>query len=394
MPAGFPPADAMGVELAEQPGVWRALLGRFAEARAAVGVALGGRPVERVVVAGCGDCHAAAEWAEWLWEPSLRVRGLSAMELSRARLHLLGPGTLLVALSVSGKTPRVLEAVACARAGGARVLGLTDHPASPLAREADAVFCLGASPPEALDRTDYKNPRAAVYSGYHRPVPQTKTFGAMQLALVAVGQALGAGEGGEAWGELPGVAGPAAEAAAAAGARAAAAARPGCRIAVAGTGPGLPAARFAAYKFLELVVPAGHGEIEEFCHTWYLTTEPGDLVLFLVHDEATYERVAEIVPVVEGEIGAVVQALCTWAPAGEAPGWAVGLPAVGGRVAGILLPFAAAHWVRAVARAWGVNTDRFRAGKDEERYVAGSTRMIRRSRLRVPGGGFPGRDDA
>ncbi|NOY45047.1 MAG: SIS domain-containing protein, partial [Deltaproteobacteria bacterium] len=203
MPVGFPPQDAMGVELAEQPGVWRSLLGRFGEARHAVEAALAGQPLERVVVTGCGDCHAAAEWAEWLWEPRLRARGLPAMELSRARPHLLGPGTLLVALSVSGKTPRVLEAAACARVVGARVLGLTDHPASPLAREADAVFWLGASPPEALDHTDYKDPRAAAYSGYHRPVPQTKTFGAMQLALVAVGQALGVGEGGEAWGGLP-----------------------------------------------------------------------------------------------------------------------------------------------------------------------------------------------
>ncbi|RMG96474.1 MAG: hypothetical protein D6708_02330, partial [Candidatus Dadabacteria bacterium] len=91
MSPGDTPQDAMGLELAEQPGVWGALLGRFGEARAAVAGALGGEPPERVVVAGCGDCHAAAEWAEWLWEPHLGVpvRGLAAMELSRARAHLL-----------------------------------------------------------------------------------------------------------------------------------------------------------------------------------------------------------------------------------------------------------------------------------------------------------------
>ncbi|GAB4263628.1 SIS domain-containing protein [Deferrisoma sp.] len=384
MSPGDTPQDAMGLELAEQPGVWGALLGRFGEAREAVAGALGGERPKRVVVAGCGDCHAAAEWAEWLWEPHLGVpvRGLAAMEVSRARTHLLGPGTLLVALSVSGKTPRVLEAVACARARGARTLALTDHPGSPLAREADGVLCLGTAPAEALDRTDYRDPGAAAYSGYHRAVPQTKTFGAMQLGLAAVGEAL-AGRPLGAWGVLPGAAGSAGEAAAAAGARAAERARPGCRIGLAGTGPGWPAARFGAYKLLELVIPAAAYETEEFCHTGYLVTGPGDLVLFFVHDEPAFERVGEIEAVVAGEIGATVQALCTWTPEGPPPGWAVPLPAVPPEVAGILLPFAAAHWVRALARAWGVNTDRFRAGVDEERYVSGSTRMIRRSRIRV-----------
>jgi hypothetical protein len=39
--------------------------------------------------------------------------------------------------------------------------------------------------------------------------------------------------------------------------------------------------------------------------------------------------------------------------------------------------------VREVARRWGVDTDRFRAGLDEERYVRGSTRIIRDSRIRT-----------
>ncbi len=386
--------DAMGIELGEQPGVWSDLWERRAGLGAALEPLLGGRPPERVVITGCGDCHAAAEGAEWLVERRTRipVRGLAAMELTRGRPHLLGPGTLLVALSISGSTPRVIEAVRMARAAGARVLGITDNPASPLAREAEAVFVLGTAPPEALGRTDYRDPEAARYAGYHRAVPQTKTFGAMQLALVLLSVALedlapsGAGTPRsdlEPWlRRLPELAAEVSPAAEQAARTALGKARPRARAAVSGTGPNGPTARFLAYKMLELALPAAHAEIEEFCHTLYLVTGPGDVAVFLAHDRGTLERTAEIAPVLEGEIGAAVQVLST-APAPERPEpWLVRLPPVPPEVSPLVLAFAGSCWVRALARGWGVNTDRFRAGVDEERYVRGSTRMIRESVIR------------
>ena len=383
--------DAMGIELGEQPGVWASLWDRRAGLREALEPLLGGRAPERVVIAGCGDCHAAAEGAEWLVERRTRVpvRGLAAMELTRGRPHLLGPGTLLVALSVSGSTPRVIEAVRMARTAGARVLGITDNPASALAREAGAVFVLGTAPPEALGRTDYRDPEAARYAGYHRAVPQTKTFGAMQLALVLLCVALEelapSGRGTpraelEAWiRRLPELAAGVRPAAEQAARTALEGARPRARVAVAGTGPNAPVARFLAYKVMELALPAGHAEIEEYCHTLYLVTGPGDVAVFLAQDRGTLERAGEIAPVLEGEIGAAVQVLST-APAPEYPApWLVRLPAVPPEVSPLVLAFAGSCWVRALARGWGVNTDRFRAGVDEERYVRGSTRMIRGS---------------
>jgi len=386
--------DAMGIELGEQPGVWSNLWGRRPGLRAALEALLRGRAPDRVVITGCGDCHAAAEWAEWLVELRTRVpvRGLAAMELTRGRAHLLGPGTLLVALSVSGSTPRVIEAVRTARAAGARVLGITDNPASVLAREPEAVFVLGTAPPEALGRTDYRDPEAARYGGYHRAVPQTKTFGAMQLALVLLCLALeelspsGRGtprETLEPWlRRLPELAARARPAAEDAARGALEGARPRARAAFSGTGPNAPTARFLAYKMLELVLPAGHAEIEEYCHTLYLVTGAGDIAVFLAHDRGTLERVGEIAPVLEGEIGAAVQVLST-APAPEPPPpWLVRLPTVPPEVSPLILAFAGSCWARALARGWGVNTDRFRAGVDEERYVRGSTRMVRGSAIR------------
>ena len=384
--------DAMGIELEEQRDVWA----RLWERRAKVGEALRGvsRPgLGRMLLTGCGDCHAAAEYGESLFElrTSLGVRGLAAMELTRAREHLLGPNTLLVAMSVSGRTPRVLEAVRAARRRGSPVLGVTDDPSGDLAREADRAFVLGAAPPAALVRTDYADAEAARYTGYERPVPQTKTFGALQffLALLCL-QAEGlrpSGRGSPAFRveraleELSRLASPAAAAAGEAARRLAARTRPGGLVTFAGTGLAVSSARFASYKLLELARPSLWTDAEEFCHTAYLVTGPGDAVVFLVQDGPTVDRVGEIVPVVEDEVGAAAVVFSTAAREGSAGRDFVGLPSVPVEVAPLLLAHAASHLVRGLAAAWGVNTDRFRAGLEEERYVRGSTRMIRQSRI-------------
>ncbi|MHB8764165.1 MAG: SIS domain-containing protein, partial [Deferrisomatales bacterium] len=274
----------MGIELGEQADAWSRLWLR----RGAVRALVAGLPVarlRRVVFAGCGDCHAAAEYGELLLglRANHEARGLAAMELSRGRPHLLGPETLLVALSVSGRTPRVLEAVAAARRRAAAVLAVTDDPGSPLAREVAATLVLGAAPAETLGRTDYRDPAAARYVGYQRSVPQTKTFGALQLALALLclelepsapsGRGTPAADLERCLQALPQLAGAAADAGRRAAERMArAGARP--RVAVCGTGFGGPAARFGAYTLHELAWPAGHGEIEEFCHTLYLVTRP------------------------------------------------------------------------------------------------------------------------
>ncbi len=384
--------DAMGIELEEQRGVWV----RLWERRAEVGDVLRGVSppgLRRIVLTGCGDCHAAAEYGESLFElrTGFLVRGLPAMELTRAREHLLGPHTLLVAMSVSGRTPRVLEAVRAARRRGSPVLGVTDDPSGDLAREADRSFVLGASPPAALLRTDYADAEAARYTGYERPVPQTKTFGALQffLALLCL-QAEGACPSGRgspavrverALEELSRLASRAAAAAGEAARRLGTRTRPGGLVTFAGTGSAASSARFASYKLLELARPALWTDAEEFCHTAYLVTGPGDAVVFLVQDGRTAERVGEIVPVVEDEVGAAAVVLSTAAGEGPAGTCLVGLPAVPSEVAPLLLAHAASHLVRGLAAAWGVDTDRFRAGLEEERYVRGSTRMIRQSRI-------------
>jgi glucosamine 6-phosphate synthetase-like amidotransferase/phosphosugar isomerase protein len=271
---------------------------------------------------------------------------------------------------------------------GASVLGLTDDPEGPLARSTPHRFVLGTAPPEALGCTDYRDPEAALYTGYHRPVPQTKTFGALQLALALLCLELehlaasGRGSPREAveadLAGLSGSAGSGARAAESAARTLLGRARPRCRVTFCGTGLNASTARFCAYKLLELAVPAAFADIEEFCHTQYLVTERGDAVVFLAEGEGALERVGEIAPVVEEELGAASVTLST-APASSG---AFAAEPVTPEVSPLVLAHAGAHLVRRLALSWGLDTDRFRAGVEEERYVRGSTRMIRGSRIR------------
>ncbi len=259
--------DAMAVELREQAEVWSHLWSRRPEA-ADLLAPLSERGFRRVIFTGCGDCHAAAEYGEALLglRSGLEARALPPMELSRSRSYLLDPTTLVIALSVSGRTPRVLEVLCAARLQGAATLAITDDPESPVSRAADAIFVLRASPPEALCRSDYRDPEAAEYLGYQRAVPQTKTYGAMQLALAILSLEV------EGWcrsgrgtapdrlegflAELPLFAGQAAQA----GRRAACAlletTRPHARVTVCGTGLNGSTARFAGHASSRNLYPA------------------------------------------------------------------------------------------------------------------------------------------
>jgi fructoselysine-6-P-deglycase FrlB-like protein len=108
-----------------------------------------------VWIAGCGDGLFAAETvARFGREAGYRVRPVSAAALlwdwSPA------PGDVCVALSVSGGTARTVEAVAAARAAGARTLALTVAAESALARAADETLALPYTPitratPHSLD---------------------------------------------------------------------------------------------------------------------------------------------------------------------------------------------------------------------------------------------------
>jgi glucosamine--fructose-6-phosphate aminotransferase (isomerizing) len=103
--------------------------------------------LRRVVFVSCGTSYHAALVARLMIE---RLAGLSAeVDLAsefRYRDPVLGPDTLVVAISQSGETADTLGAAKTARLKGASVLAVTNVVGSALAREADGVVYTHAGP--------------------------------------------------------------------------------------------------------------------------------------------------------------------------------------------------------------------------------------------------------
>jgi glucosamine--fructose-6-phosphate aminotransferase (isomerizing) len=128
--------------------------------------------LRRLVLVSCGTSYHAALVGRFMIE---RLAGLGVeVDLAseyRYRDAVLGPDTLVVAISQSGETADTLGAAKVARQRGAPVLAITNVVGSALAREADGVIYTHAGPEIG--------------------VASTKTFTATLTACYLLGLALG-----------------------------------------------------------------------------------------------------------------------------------------------------------------------------------------------------------
>jgi len=103
--------------------------------------------IERVVLVACGTAFHAAMLGRSMME---RLAGIPAeVDLGsefRYRDALVGPETLVVAISQSGETADTLGAVKAARLKGCPILAITNAEGSALAREATGVLYMHAGP--------------------------------------------------------------------------------------------------------------------------------------------------------------------------------------------------------------------------------------------------------
>ncbi|MEK7769641.1 MAG: glutamine--fructose-6-phosphate transaminase (isomerizing) [candidate division NC10 bacterium] len=103
--------------------------------------------IQRVVLLACGTSYHAAIVGRFLIE---RLAGITAeVDVAsewRYRDAVVGPDTLVVALSQSGETADTLGAVKAARAKGAPVIGITNVVGSALSREATGLLYTPAGP--------------------------------------------------------------------------------------------------------------------------------------------------------------------------------------------------------------------------------------------------------
>ncbi len=364
--------------------VWQEIVEQAAIARRCARVAAPRWPRAsgRVVIVGSGDSFCAAELAGVLYREG-RVEGLSALAGSAAACRL-GPDDALIGVSISGRTPRVREAVLRARARGAHTVAVTDDPAGPLAGDAHEVWPLCASPAHELGSTSYTSAAAAEYVGYHHDVAQTKTFFA---AVSTIARAAEAALGGTTdWERLAAtverlcgsaLADPIARYA------------PECARAghgyVLGGATTLPLARFGAYKLLELDRPATASDVEEYCHTHYFVTRTGDAVAFVLADADAARRAAEVAPVLAELFAARLVALRS-DDVEPVPGVAldVAVPAGGSALERHVALLVAVEWLGYLwGRVGAPDPNTFHGGHDTERLVGASVRTIRRSRIVV-----------
>ncbi|CAB4951101.1 unannotated protein [freshwater metagenome] len=112
------------------------------------------REIDKVVVIACGTAYHAGMVAKYALEHWTRVP--CEVELAsefRYRDPVVGPRTLVVAISQSGETMDTLMAMRYAREQGARVLAICNTQGSTIPRESDAVLYTRAGPEVAVAST-------------------------------------------------------------------------------------------------------------------------------------------------------------------------------------------------------------------------------------------------
>jgi DNA-binding MurR/RpiR family transcriptional regulator len=340
----------------------------------------------KVIITGSGDSYCAALFGSWILEKRGQVSALPALEASQTAQHLV-PEDILVVISVSGRTIRVLEAAKRALAAGAQVVAVTDNLESPLAELAAVVWPIHASPAVSLNQTSYQDQKARQYVGYHHDVAQTKTFWAVLLTLVRAAQAKLDWQGllvhtswllstafyrplitkANAWAQSD-------------------------HTFFLGSGCAKIIARFASYKMHEFNRLAHFTGIEEYCHTHYFITRPGDTIVFLILDQDTAARAGEIVPV----LCELFDARIIWLqPESVDKAFlpvnfsdhieVVDLPDSSDPLQQFLDLVLAVQWITYLTGRIGApNINTFHAGYDTERLVAGTLRTIRQSAIRLP----------
>jgi fructoselysine-6-P-deglycase FrlB-like protein len=340
----------------------------------------------RLIITGSGDSYCAAIFGSWLLEKRGQVSGLPALEASQAARYL-SPEDVLVGISVSGRTTRVLEAAKRSLAAGAKVVAVTDNAQSPLAELAAVVWPTHASPPETLNLTNYQNETARQYVGYHHDVAQTKTFWAVLLTLVRAARAKldwqdllvhtsllvsasfyqPLATQADIWAQSS-------------------------QTFFLGSCWAKIIARFGSYKMHEFNRLAHFTGIEEYCHTHYFITHPGDTIVFLIIDQDTAARAGEIAPVLRELFDARIiwiqpQSLDNAALPANFSEYVevVDLPATCDPVQQFLDLVLAVEWLTyLIGRVGAPNINTFHAGYDTERLVAGTLRTIRQSVIRLP----------
>ncbi len=122
--------------------------------------------IDRVVLTGCGDPYLLSQAAVYALErwAGVPAEAIEAAELSGYRHGLLTERTLLILISSSGKTVKVIEAARLAAQRGAPVLAVTNLVPSPIAAETDQIVQTQAGWSDAFSTKQTTTALALLYA--------------------------------------------------------------------------------------------------------------------------------------------------------------------------------------------------------------------------------------
>lgn len=275
--------SSMLSEIREQGEMLARILPRL---KAEIDATCAGAAGRELHLVGCGDMYFAAAQVEALagalWGAPVRAR--RSMDLRWVHRRLTS-NDLVVCASVSGRTPRTLEAALLARGAGARVLGITDNRGSPLDDALEDALILGTAPAGQLADKPY--------AGYRHIIAQTQTFTAVFAVELMIASAVG--ETGADLARLPERVREIVRELDGRARELAMGFFEGCeRVMVLGSGPHWPAACYGAAKLLEFAVPATAQCLEEFNHLEAFVSDRGTRIIALAADDEAASRAREL----------------------------------------------------------------------------------------------------
>ncbi|MFG2043043.1 SIS domain-containing protein [Dactylosporangium sp. NPDC048998] len=303
-----PAPSLLEQEIPLQPDVLRRAAASFADPISNLLDALAGRDVDDWVVTGCGDSLFAGVCAE-VWFARIagrRLRAVQAMQLSRETYEALTPRSVVLAVSHSGTTARVLEAARAARARGAFVVAVTANPASELATSADLWI-------DNSVRHERSNCRTA-------------SFQAVSLLMRMLAEALAARAGRPVRPFDPGLIVPYIMESREQVGQVSDADLAGDQWIFTGSGLGLAAAEYGMAKAYEAAtLPAHSVELEQFIHCEIFTVRPGTNVVIICPAGRALSRAVELA---EGlaKLGAVTIAITNAPSLADAATYSLRLP--------------------------------------------------------------------
>jgi len=239
--------------------------------------------INNLYMVGCGDSAfaGAAATLAFLKHTGIGAEAVHALDMSRYRVRYLPPDSAVLCISYSGEVGRTIEAAAQAREFGHRVIALTGHASSPLAKHATDVISMNVP---SLGST-----------------PGTISFLAMLVALYDLALQWGATRGRDtakarqALERAPALAAQTLAASEAPAARLAERLKNRAAITFIGAGPNEANARFGAAKLYEGPQMRGAAtNVEEWAHGEYFISGDREPVIVVAPRGVATDRVGEI----------------------------------------------------------------------------------------------------